>query len=121
MSLDHPRMQRELKTVKAMVVIYCRGVHDSKDSLCPDCQELMTYATKRLEKCPYQESKSTCVNCPTHCYQAAMKERMRMVMRYAGPRMITRHPYLAVRHLLDGRKEAPPLPIRPIQNRQSKI
>jgi len=113
-------MRRELKTVNVMVTIYCRGEHGSKDGLCADCQELMDYAAKRLEKCPYQEEKSTCAHCPVHCYQAAMKERMRIVMRYAGPRMVTRHPYLAMRHILDGRKEAPPLPIRPIQNRQSK-
>ena len=29
-----------------------------------------------------------------------MRERIRAVMRYAGPRMITRHPVAAVRHLL---------------------
>jgi predicted amidophosphoribosyltransferase len=92
-----------------MVIIYCRGEHGSRDGLCPTCQELMDYATKRLEKCPYQETKSTCANCPIHCYQETMREQMRVVMRYSGPRMITRHPYLAVRHLLDGRKEAPPL------------
>jgi hypothetical protein len=26
---------------------------------------------------------------------------MRAVMRFAGPRMLWRHPYLAIRHLLD--------------------
>ncbi len=35
---------------------------------------------------------------------------MREVMRFAGPRMLARHPYLAIRHLLDDRREAPPLP-----------
>lgn len=109
MPLTHPRMVRENKTVRTMVVIYCRDEHGSKDGLCPECQELMDYATKRLEKCPYQEDKSTCANCPIHCYTDTMRERMRVVMRYSGPRMISRHPYLAVRHLLDGRKVAPPL------------
>jgi hypothetical protein len=31
-------------------------------------------------------------------------------MRYAGPRMISRHPVLAVRHVIDGRRPAPELP-----------
>jgi len=35
---------------------------------------------------------------------------MREVMRFAGPRMMWRHPYLAIRHLLDERKKAPELP-----------
>ena len=33
-----------------------------------------------------------------------MRERVRAVMRYSGPRMLTRHPVLAVAHLADGRK-----------------
>ncbi len=33
-----------------------------------------------------------------------MRERVRVVMRYAGPRMLFRHPILAVRHLLDERR-----------------
>jgi hypothetical protein len=35
------------------------------------------------------------------------------VMRYTGPRMMWRHPVLAVRHVLDGRRPAPALPTRP--------
>jgi hypothetical protein len=30
-------------------------------------------------------------------------------MRYAGPRMIRRHPLLAIAHILDGRRPAPEL------------
>jgi hypothetical protein len=40
-----------------------------------------------------------------------MRERVRTVMRYAGPRMLKRHPYLAVMHILDGRRTAE-LPVR---------
>jgi hypothetical protein len=36
-----------------------------------------------------------------------MKEKIRAVMRYAGPLMIYRHPILALFHFIDGfRKEA---------------
>jgi hypothetical protein len=31
-------------------------------------------------------------------------------MRYAGPRMLLRHPVLAVMHVVDGRRPAPPRP-----------
>ena len=41
-----------------------------------------------------------------------MRERVRVTMRYAGPRMMLHHPILAVAHLLDGRRKAPPLPQR---------
>jgi len=32
-----------------------------------------------------------------------MRDRVRVVMRYSGPRMLSRHPLLAVGHLVDGR------------------
>jgi hypothetical protein len=37
---------------------------------------------------------------------------MREVMRYAGPRMFRKHPYLGVMHLIAERRPAPPLPGR---------
>ena len=47
-----------------------------------------------------------------HCYKPDMRQKVRQVMRYAGPRMMLRHPILAVRHMLDGKRKAPPLPKR---------
>jgi hypothetical protein len=32
-----------------------------------------------------------------------MREQVRVVMRYAGPRMLTRYPILAIMHLFDGK------------------
>lgn len=103
----HPRLQRELKTLAAMTGLYCRGVHGSK-ALCPQCRELLDYGRARLQKCPYGGDKPTCAKCPVHCYRPDMRERVRAVMRYSGPRMLSRHPLLALRHMLDGRKPPPP-------------
>ncbi len=100
-----PRIEREKRTVRAMVEIFCRDHHPEAKGLCPRCGELMDYAEMRLGKCPFQEEKTTCANCPVHCYQPAMKERIQEVMRYSGPRMTYRHPVLAVRHMMDGRKK----------------
>jgi hypothetical protein len=41
-----------------------------------------------------------------------MRERMKDVMRVSGPWMLPVHPVLAVRHMLDGRRPAPPRPVR---------
>jgi hypothetical protein len=98
----HPRLRREKITIDLMIELYCHEVHSIESGLCDECQELKNYASLRLEKCPYQEKKTTCAKCPTHCYQKAMRERIRVVMRYAGPRMLKHHPGLAVLHLLDG-------------------
>jgi len=93
-----------------MVAVYCGDRHDAHEGLCADCIELMAYATRRLDRCIFGDEKPTCANCKVHCYNATMRERVRIVMRYAGPRMLWRHPLLAIRHLVDGRREAPTHP-----------
>lgn len=100
-------MVRERKTIEVMIRMYCGDHHDTKDALCPSCQELLDYALLRLDRCPFQEGKTTCAKCPVHCYKPDMREKVRIVMRYAGPRMLRRHPILALWHLLDGRRQEP--------------
>ncbi|MGD9253904.1 MAG: nitrous oxide-stimulated promoter family protein [Holophagae bacterium] len=107
--VDPPRLRRERKTVRAMVAMYCAH-HHGRDGLCDECVELADYAERRLDRCPYGGGKPACTKCPIHCYRPEARERMREVMRFAGPRMLWRHPYLAIRHLLDDRKPVPPLP-----------
>jgi hypothetical protein len=104
-----PRLARELKTIRAMLQIYCRD-HHGGSTLCTECEALHAYAEKRLAACPYGEEKPTCTNCRIHCYGPAQREQVREVMRYAGPRMLLRHPYLAVMHVADGKRPAPPKP-----------
>ena len=108
----YPRLARELATIRAMAHIYCRDQHRHQRAVCSECDELMTYATRRLDRCVFGEDKPTCANCKVHCYNATMRERVRTMMRYAGPRMIWRHPVLAIFHIVDGRREAPALPQR---------
>lgn len=89
-----------------MIDMYCRARHQSASApLCAQCQELQSYAMQRLDKCPYQESKPSCLKCPVHCYKPQMREKVRQVMRYAGPRMLLIHPILTVLHFLDERKK----------------
>lgn len=94
-----------------MIAMYCRDHHGDavRDAagLCPECAALRLYARQRLERCRYGAAKPTCLSCPTHCYRRDLRECVREVMRYSGPRMLTRHPILAVRHLLDGRRRIP--------------
>ena len=35
---------------------------------------------------------------------------MKRIMRWAGPRMLWRHPILTIRHLIDDRRPVPELP-----------
>ncbi len=106
---EHRRLRRERQTVRIMVGLYCAH-HHGTPALCSDCEELAAYADRRLDLCPYGAEKPSCTNCPIHCYRPEPRERMREVMQFAGPRMLARHPYLAIRHLLDERRAAPLLP-----------
>ena len=108
------RRARELKTMAAMVRLYCRGHgHQGRSPLCAECAALLEYATRRLERCVFGDSKPTCTNCLVHCYGADMRERVRVIMKWAGPRMAWRHPVLSFFHVFDGRRPAPRLPAQP--------
>ena len=62
-------------------------------------KELEVYAYKRLDMCRFGNNKPNCKRCPIHCYKPEMREKIRQVMRYSGPRMIFHHPIAALRHL----------------------
>jgi flavodoxin len=101
-----PRIRREKKTIDKMVHVYCKGNHKTKENqLCAECSEFLAYAFLRLDKCPFQEEKSTCGKCIVHCYQPQMREKAKKVMRYSGPRLLLRAPGLALHHVFDGRKK----------------
>jgi hypothetical protein len=97
-------MQDDQNTIRLMIDLYCRGHHGSKDSLCPECSGLLAYVAGRLEKCPLKDNKPMCSKCTVHCYKPDMREKIKAVMRYSGPRMIWRHPILSVKHCLSGFK-----------------
>ncbi len=99
--MKQDRLERERHTIEVMIGIYCRGHHRPQDVLCAECQQLFAYAMQRIDKCPFKEDKPTCAKCPIHCYKSAMREQVRQVMRYAGPRMLVYHPLLAVMHYAD--------------------
>ncbi|SDP02643.1 nitrous oxide-stimulated promoter family protein [Desulforhopalus singaporensis] len=107
-----PRLKRELKTIDSMLKIYCRNHHKTgEEPLCRECQDLLEYAEKRLARCPFGRNKPTCGNCTIHCYQPEKRKKVKEVMRYSGPRMITRHPILALMHLADGYKTVAKPPV----------
>ena len=94
------RIEREKTTVRQMITIYCRRHHrPQQEGLCDVCRTLLAYAHRRLEHCPKSNDKTSCRKCEIHCYSATYREQIRLVMRYAGPRMLLLHPLAAIRHL----------------------
>ena len=41
------------------------------------CAELTGYAELRLSKCPFGAAKTTCRECPVHCYRPGEREAMK--------------------------------------------
>ncbi|MGN1119205.1 MAG: nitrous oxide-stimulated promoter family protein [Oscillospiraceae bacterium] len=98
------KRQREKQMVTEMIRLYCRKKHGGRE-LCPDCAALAEYARQRSDKCPFMAEKTFCSNCRVHGYKPAMREKIREVMRFSGPRMIFTHPIAAVRHVIETKRE----------------
>ena len=98
MNIEKKR-ENEKEMLRTMITEYCRGVHKTKGQLCPECKELLEYALFRTEKCPFMATKTFCSACKVHCYTKEKQEKIKAVMKYAGPRMIFSHPLQAVKHM----------------------
>ena len=104
---------REKETVGFMIGLYCRKNHfttgmghaGGKGQLCEECQKLLDYCNDRSDHCPFMETKTFCLNCSVHCYKEEQRKEIRKVMRYSGPRMMLYHPVMAVRHLVETKRE----------------
>ena len=105
MSKVESKREREKRVVALMIRLYCKKNHGIKQGLCQQCQELHDYAMLRADKCPFMETKTFCSNCKVHCYKKDMREKIREVMRFSGPRMILYHPIMAIRHVIESKKE----------------
>jgi hypothetical protein len=99
------KREREKAMVSQMIALYCKKSHKTQNGLCPVCAELAEYAKQRSDKCPFMETKTFCSNCRVHCYKSEMREKIRAVMRFSGPRMIFHHPIAAIRHVIETKKE----------------
>ena len=85
------KRQKEQYVVEEMIRLYCRKKHPKEK--------------QRSQKCPFMEEKTFCANCKVHCYKPEMREQIRQVMRFSGPRMLLYHPVLAIWHLVCSNKE----------------
>ena len=100
------RREKEKQVVALMIGLYCRKNHGTKrGQLCPECRELADYAASRSDHCPFMETKTFCANCRVHCYKPSMREKIRTVMRFSGPRMIFYHPVMALHHVISTMQE----------------
>lgn len=96
MDIQEKRRQ-EQRLIGEMIALYCRRRHRA-GALCGDCLALRDYAREQSARCPRMAEKTFCSNCDTPCYRPEMREKIRSVMRFSGPRILLRHPVLVIRH-----------------------
>ena len=93
-------IKSEKRVVSRMIGLYCR--HKLKCNEIPlEYKELEAYAHKRLDGCKFGDKKPACKRCPIHCYRPDMRQKIRDVMRWAGPRMMIYDPIAAIKHLFN--------------------
>lgn len=90
----------EKNIVSVMISIFCKYKHKRKNGLCEDCQKILNYSYRRIENCPYIKSKTFCSSCKTHCYRNDMREKIKEIMRFSGPKMIFYNPIAAIKHMI---------------------
>ena len=96
------RIRNEKATVRKLIRLYCVAHHQTpKGQLCEHCQTIFGYACDRIDSCKFGIDKPTCQNCPVHCYSKDMKEGIKNIMRYSGPRMIYKHPIDTANHFIN--------------------
>lgn len=90
-------IQRQKIIIEKMIRLYCHK-KEGHNTLCPSCIELLDYASKRLDHCPYGKNKPSCKRCKIHCYQSEMRLKIQKVMRFSGPRMLMYEPIATLKH-----------------------
>ncbi|MBM3713435.1 MAG: nitrous oxide-stimulated promoter family protein [Actinobacteria bacterium] len=90
-------------TVRLMIALYCRHNHSTGKNngiaVCSECMELKNYSEMKLDSCIFGEGKPACSKCTIHCYKPLMREKIKTVMKYSGPRMLFKHPVISARYL----------------------
>ena len=87
------RIDREKEVVGRMIELYCKkrlGMAEISE----EYKTLQMYAHKRLNMCKFGNDKPA-------CYKPEMREKIRAIMRWAGPRMLIYDPIAAIRHLFN--------------------
>jgi hypothetical protein len=113
--IESRRIRREKKTIGVMIGMYCRARHGNAIVPCEECSGLLSYAHQKIDTCVFHDHKPVCNECRIHCYSRGMREEVRNVMRFSGPRMLLAHPLLGILHMVDrihrpGGKRSPASP-----------
>ena len=90
----------EKDTIRKMIMMYCNAKHNPENNgCCSECLSLLDYAEQRIDKCVYGDNKPVCSKCTVHCYKPEMREKIKEIMQYSGPKMLFKSPILSIRYM----------------------
>lgn len=98
------KIYKEKEVVDLMIDIYYKKKIKKDISKRVEKEDLKKYCAYRLSLCPFKDKKPFCSNCKIHCYDKVHKELIKEVMRYSGPRMLLYHPIIAIKHVIESKK-----------------
>ena len=88
------KRKKEKEVVGLMIDIYAKGHKGLKE----ECRELKEYAFKRVDLCPFMETKTFCSNCKVHCYEKDKRIMIKEVMRYSETRKQLQQQLLVIKN-----------------------
>ena len=96
-SIMDKKIEYEYELVCQMIDLFARK-NDTYST--EEIGELKAYVKERLISCKNRPNKPFCSYCKIHCYKPKMRDMIREIMRFSGPRFIFYRPYESIKHLL---------------------
>ena len=56
---------------------------------------------RQIERCPHSFYKTFCHQCPTTCYKSEDLEHIEPIMKYAGRKIMMKHPLIGTRFVIN--------------------
>lgn len=100
-TLEHPRLNREMRLQNAMITMYCKRHHVYQGKVCQECERLQEMMARKLAFCNGGVEKPTCRSCVKRCYTPVISKQVHTVYRDTRFRMWLRHPALTLRYKID--------------------
>ena len=63
--------------------------------------ELIMKAFSHTDRCPHSFFKTFCHQCPTTCYKLTDLERIEPIMKYAGRKIMIKHPIMGLKFVIN--------------------
>lgn len=85
-----------------MIRIYCKKHHNTDETLCNDCSDLLEYSENVLNQCEIDDELDS--EKFKYYYDDIEKmEKLKEIMKYSGFRIMLYHPIISIRHIFSNK------------------